>query len=393
LAADLSINVAKTFALRAPHSISVSAASAPRIDEIATLYGAGRIVIVTSNSLGKGPLVGSISAALGHRLAAVYSKVRSHSPSDCVVDCVGMANEAQADLIIAIGGGSVIDAAKVIRLCLLSGINDVAGYERLAGGQPIGEVPTTPRLIVVPTTLSAAEFTPLAGITNAKTGHKDIFSNTVLIPNAVIMDPQALAGTPPDIIATTGIRAVDHCIEGYCSPAANPYHDALAVEGLRLLLRHLPMIVRAPQSLDVFSNLQMAAWMAVSGPAAGVALGASHGIGRVLGGVSGIAHGHTSAILLPAVLRWNTVCAESLDRQQSLLNTLGSTDSSLAELVDAIVRDLALPSRLSDVGVDRADMRRIARESLAMLSHPSVCGNARSVGTEHDVMEILEHAW
>jgi len=148
----------------------------------------------------------------------------------------------------------------------------------------------------VPTTLSAAEFTPFAGVSDASRHVKEGYAHPLLAPRAVILDPAATLETPPQLWLSTGMKAVDHAVEQLCNPVRTPYADALAEEGLTRLARGLPASKADPADLEARQQCQFGMWLAMSGAGAGQGLGASHAIGHTLGGSYGIAHGITSCV-------------------------------------------------------------------------------------------------
>jgi maleylacetate reductase len=360
--------------------------------DLAVQAQATRVVLVTSRSLADSALIGGLWSALGSRFGGLYGSVRPHSPREDVLAAAALAREAECDLLVAVGGGSVIDAAKVVQLCLWQRLATTADLDRVlsAASEESSQVPS---MLAVPTTLSAAEFNALAGVTDTARGRKEAFTHPDLAPRWVVLDPAALAQTPAHIVVSTGVRAVDHCVEGFCSPLANGYHDALAVAGLQALSRHLPRVMSGDASISDFTALQTAAWMAISGPASGLPVGASHGIGRVLGSVCDVSHGHTSAVLLPAVLQWSAEEPGAKQRQDQLMRRSGLSGSNLPTAIRATFDGLRQPRRLSDLDVRREQFSKIAEYAMGMLRHPSASGNARAVRTIQDILDILEMAW
>jgi maleylacetate reductase len=157
----------------------------------------------------------------------------------------------------------------------------------------------------VPTTLSGGEFSAIAGVTDERRRVKELFRHPDIIPRAVILDPAVTVHTPEWLWLSTGVRAIDHCVEGICSGEANPFADAQALHGLSLLSRGLSRVKTDPMDLQARLDCQMGTWLSMGPLAADVPMGASHGIGYVLGAAFDIPHGHTSCIMLPAVMRWN----------------------------------------------------------------------------------------
>ena len=151
-------------------------------------------------------------------------------------------------------------------------------------------------MLSVSTTLSASEFTENAGITHSATNTKQSFRHRLLAPRVVVLDPAATLDTPQWLLVSTGIRSVDHAVEGYCNPQACLATEALSLQGLRLLARALPAIKASPADLGSRLEAQLGMWQAIAPCAAGIATGASHGIGYALGATFGVPHGHTSCV-------------------------------------------------------------------------------------------------
>jgi maleylacetate reductase len=150
----------------------------------------------------------------------------------------------------------------------------------------------------------------------------------------------------------------------------------------------LPAIKASPQGLEARMKAQFGMWQAVAANAAGVPNGASHGIGYVLGATYGVAHGHTSCVMLPAVLKWNA--AVNADRQRALSAAMGSPERAASDLVAQLVRNLDQPTCLRDVNIKREALEEIAKRALG---HGPVKTNPRPIRSVDDVMEILELAW
>jgi maleylacetate reductase len=358
--------------------------------------GARRVFVTTTRSLAQrenGPLQ-RVERALGARHAGTHAAIRSHSPREDVVAGARAARAAKADLIVAVGGGSVIDATKAMLLCLWHGLDTAEAMEPYRSGFDRGyssaiTPPADPiRMISVSTTLSAAEFTDGAGITHPAINAKQSYRHRLFAPRCVILDPAATLDTPEWLLFCTGIRAVDHAVETYCSPRASLATEALSLQGLKLLNRALPAIKRDPASLSSRLEAQIGMWQAVAPLAAGVPTGASHGIGYALGATFGVAHGHTSCVMLPAVLRWNA--AVNGDRQQALSEAMGTAVRPAWEAIKALIAELDQPVTLRAVGIERGSLEQLARRAL---DYQPVKANPRPIATAADVMEILELAW
>jgi len=369
--------------------------AAEAIAEEARRYGAQRVFLMVSGTLNRTTgEIDNVRAALGNRCAGVFARMPPHTPRRAVIEAAAAAREAGADLIATVGGGSVTDGAKAIQLCLA---NDIRTPEALDDYRPVkgpddalGPPPCKPptvRQITVPTTLSAGEFSAIAGVTDERRRVKELFRHPQIIPRTVMLDPAITAHTPQWLWLSTGIRAVDHCVEGICSAEANPFADAQALHGLALLTRGLPRVKADPADLDARLDCQIGAWLSMGAIASGVPMGASHGIGYVLGAAFDIPHGHTSCIMLPAVTRWNKPV--NAERQVLVAAAMGHPGEDAGEVLDAFIAGLGMPRSLGAVQIGAESFARIAEDAMAT---PWVPRNPRPIAGAAQVREILELA-
>jgi maleylacetate reductase len=369
--------------------------AAQAVADLARRAGAERVLLMVSGTLNRETEeITRIRAALGNTCAAVFDRMPPHTPRKAVIEAAEMAREANADLIVTVGGGSITDAAKAVQLCLA---NDVRSAEALDALRPakgpdgtIGPPPChapTVRQIAVPTTLSAGEFSAIAGVTDERTRVKELFRHPRIIPAAVILDPAITIHTPEWLFLSTGIRALDHCVEGICSQEAHPYADAQALRGLGLLVSGLPRVKADSSDLQARLDCQIGSWLSMGPLASGVPMGASHGIGYVLGAAFDIPHGHTSCIMLPAVMRWNK--AANAERQAMVVAAMGHPGEDAGDLLDVFIGGLEMPRSLSTVKIDPESFDRIA---LQAMETPWVPRNPRHIDGPPQVREILELA-
>jgi len=239
----------------------------------------------------------------------------------------------------------------------------------------------------VPTTLSAGEFSAIAGLTDERTRVKELFRHPRIVPAAVVLDPAITVHTPEWLFLSTGIRAVDHCVEGICSGEANPFADAQALHGLSLLARGLTRVKADPGDLEARLDCQIGSWLSMGPLASGVPMGASHGIGYVLGAMFDVPHGHTSCIMLPAVMRWNK--SANGERQALVAAAMGHPGEDAAELLDAFIAGLGMPRSLAAVQIGPEHFDRMAEQAMGT---PWVPRNPRPIPGPAQVREILELA-
>jgi len=363
--------------------------------EVERLDGHAVFVLASGTLARETDVVEQLRAVLGNRLAGVWARIGAHTPRTDVVAAANAARAAKADLLVTVGGGSVTDAAKMVGLCLGNEVTEPGQLDRFAAKiqadgrtyRPPVEPPGV-RSIVVPTTLSAGEFNAFAGCTDSERHVKESFGHRLMVPRVVILDAAITRHTPAWLFLSTGLRAVDHAVEGICSVAPQPFADGASLHALRLLSRGLPAVHRDPGDLAARLDCQMGAWLSVAGAQGSVPMGASHGIGHVLGGTAGVPHGYTSCVMLPHVLRFNVEV--NAGRQGWVSEAFGRPGAAAADVVAELVAGLRLPGRLRDVGVEQGQLDSIARESM----HDRwVHTNPRRIDGPAVVRELLEAAW
>jgi maleylacetate reductase len=363
------------------------------VAELAAGFGARRLMITTTASLaGPDGLAGRLANDLGDLCVGVFSEISAHSPREAVIEGASEARRLNADLLAAVGGGSVIDATKVMQIALWAGIERAEDLESYRAGSGVGRADVGKlepgiRMLAVPTTLSAAEFTPFAGVTDVSRHSKEGYAHPLLAPRAVVLDPAVTLSTPPRLWFSTGMKAVDHAVEQLCNPVRSPYADALAQAGLEDLAAALPATKARPSDLDARLRCQIGMWLAMAGASSGRGLGASHAIGHTLGGTYGVPHGITSCVALPAVLRWNEAVAP--ERQKLVARLLSRPELSAAEAVKALARSLDLPTDLEAIGIREDQFRAIAEHTMG---DRGVRSNPRPINGPGDIVEILELA-
>ena len=273
-----------------------------------------------------------------------------------------------------------------MQLCLANNISTADGIDTIRANKGVAPLMVAPtvRQISVPTTIAGGEFSALAGVTNARTKVKEMLRHELVMPRAAILDPAVTVHTPEWLWLSTGIRAVDHCVEGLCSREAHPYAEAQALKGLSMLAQGLPRVKADPRDLDARMDCQFGTWLSMGALSAGVPMGASHGIGYVLGAVFEVPHGYTSCVMLPSVMRWNKPA--NAERQALVAAAMGQPGSDAGDVLDDFIRSLGMPRSLQDVRIGPEHFDRIA--GLAMAT-PWVPRNPRRIDTAAQVREIL----
>ena len=369
--------------------------AAEAVGEEVSQLGAQRVFLMASGTLNRSTdEIAKVRQALGARFSGIFDRMPPHTPRRAVIAAAAAAREAGADLLVTIGGGSVTDGGKAVQLCLA---NDIRTAEALDAFRPVsglggilGPPPSEPpsvRQISVPTTLSAGEFSAIAGVTDERRRVKELFRHPLIIPRAVALDPAITLHTPEWLWLSTGIRAVDHCVEGICSGEANPYADAQALHGLALLTRGLPRVKADPGDREARLDCQIGAWLSMGPLAGGVPMGASHGIGYVLGALFDVPHGYTSCVMLPAVMRWNKPA--NVDRQALVAAAMGHAGEDAGAVLDAFIAGLGMPRSLRAVKIAAESFGRIAEGAM---DTPWVPRNPRPIDGPAQICEILDLA-
>jgi maleylacetate reductase len=317
-----------------PGSISVLG------DELARLE-AHRVALVTTRSLvAEERLLSVVQHALGDARVVATVVVSQHAPMAQVESCIRTADDAQADGVVSFGGGSPIDAAKMLAVKLAD------RNARAARGLPH---------VAVPTTLSAAELAAGAGYTD-EAGNKAGMRDPRLLPDAVIYDAELTLATPMALWLSTGIRALDHAVEGFLADGLHPFSDVMALDAMRRLFDSLPRAKAAPSDVGVRTENQLAAWFSFTlpGPSAG---GLSHVMGKQIGARYGIPHGVTSCLLLPHVLRYYET---RIPERVALLSLATGPDP--AARVRGLIESLGLPQHIAAYGIGEPELRKAAGE-------------------------------
>lgn len=297
---------------------------------------APRVAIVTTRSLL--PSLDRLAIS-----AEATVTVGQHAPMTQVragAEDIGLAG---ARAIVSFGGGSAIDAAKIISVRLADGDGRALPH------------------IAVPTTLSVAELAAGAGFTN-DSGDKAGMRDPRLMPAAVIYDAELTLATPMQLWLSTGIRALDHAVEGFLAEGEHPFNDVMALEGIRRLFDSLPRAMAAPDDLDVRTENQLAAWFSFTLPGASAG-GLSHVMGKQIGARHGIPHGVTSCLLLPHVMRY--LAPRMPDRAAAL-----PTPDDVWDLIAS----LGLPQHISQFDVGQAELRAAAEELAGQYSAADLLG-------------------
>ncbi|HEX6524499.1 MAG TPA: iron-containing alcohol dehydrogenase [Streptosporangiaceae bacterium] len=356
--------------------------------------GADAVMIVTDAALAATPVTGEVMAVLADAGIAVhvFSSVHPNPTTDDLAAGADAAAKTVAEpdgrrvALIAVGGGSPIDAAKGIAI---AAVNPQRG--RGLDYRNEFAVPALP-IVAVPTTAgTGAETNAFGVVTDPQTHRKFYVGHATSMPAAVILDAELTVGLPRLVTAATGMDALTHALESYLSARPNSWSDGIALQVMRMVKASLPRAFDDGNDLLARSEMLLAAHMA--GVAmANTGLGVCHAIGHSLGGRWNIAHGVTLTMVLPDVLRFNLPVRT--ERMADIAFALGVGDTgadkarNAAAAIDAVaeLRDrVGLTQRLPDFGITEADYPRIAADAL----DDEVLANAPRHPTTADIAAIL----
>jgi alcohol dehydrogenase len=354
--------------------------------------GAGAVVVVTDTGLAATPVVASVTGGLeaAGMPVTVFRGVHANpttadlaAGADAVAELAGGARVA----LVAVGGGSPIDAAKGIAL---AAVNPQRGRDLDYRGE--FAIPALP-IVAVPTTAgTGAETNAFGVVTDPQSRRKFYVGHASTLPAAAVLDPGLTVGLPPAATAATGMDALTHALESYLSIRANPWSDGIALQAIRMIAAHLPRAHADGQDLEARSQMLLAAHMAGIGMAT-TGLGLCHAVGHAIGGRFDIAHGVALTVALPQVLRFNAgVRAERLADVAAALGVAEAGRSS-ARNAEAAIEAVAgragrvgMTQRPADLGITGADFDQIAADAL----DDEVLANAPRQPTAADIRALLQ---
>ena len=356
------------------------------IADLSTRAGMTKPLIVTDRGSAGLPFIADLKGYLskGGLDSAIYSDISPNPRDDEIAAGKAQYRAGGHDGIIAIGGGSGMDGGKALALCANNDL-DLWAFEYEQSPPDMAWHPAFPPLITIPTTAgTGAETESTAMITDTVRKMKWCIWHADLKPAFAVLDPEITLGLPVKLTAWTGVDAMVHAIEAYCVPGFNPLCDGLALEGLRLVGRWLPVAVAEPSNLE--ARGAMLAGSCLSGIAFLKGLGLVHAISHMVGAEYDTQHGLTNAVVLPAALRHNAPALA--DKIEPLSQAMGLRDTSFEAFyahVCAILDQVGIPKTLTDIGVPSDCAARIADKAL----QDSAAGTNACALTAQDIERVI----
>jgi maleylacetate reductase len=346
-------------------------ASRSMINRVLARRNSPRVLVIANRSVVRAGLVDELTSSWEVAPVARFTSMRANAPASDVEAASNLGADARANTVVAIGGSSVTDAAKIVRIRLLGDSMDAAAIP----------------LLLVPTTLSSGELTPAAGMTGAVAGEKSYVIDARMAPTAVVLDPELTVATPATLWLSSGIKALDHACEALWALDPHPYSDTLAAEAIRRLRRSLPRCATDGSDLAARHDAQLGGWFSMSGMTRH-GPGPSHLLGHQLAARWGIGHGQTSCITLPRVLE--LVAHEGRPGVDAVVDALGALDvKDAVQHLERFIATLGLATRLRDVGAIESEIDAVAD---AAWRHGVAVGYRPDRGAEQ-FADVLRSCW
>jgi len=362
---------------------------AGRISEIAdacSTAGISKPLLVTDKGLASMDITTKTldlldAAGLGRHL---FSEVDAN-PSDKNVDH-GLVyyRDGGFDGVVAFGGGSALDLAKVLALMAgqtrpLWDFEDVADWWTRADASAIHPI------VAVPTTAGTGSEVGRASIITQSSSHdKKIIFHPKMLPTVVICDPELTAGMPPFLTAGTGLDAFAHCVEAYSSPHYHPMSQGIALEGMRLVKEYLPAAYRDGANIEARAQMMSAAAMGATAFQKG--LGAIHALSHPVGAIHNTHHGTTNAVCMPAVLQFNAKEIRARFTEAAAYLSIDGGFDGFCNYVDELNTSMKIPKTLTELGVENPDIDALVKSAL---NDPSVGGNPVAMNAKN-TQQLLE---
>ncbi len=371
-----------------PTRIRVGAGRASELASACVELGMKTPLLVTDPGLAGSLLVGKAvqQCQAADLRIGVFSGIKANPTGENVIDGVDAYRGGLHDGVIALGGGSSLDAAKAIAL--------MVGQERpLWDFEDVGDhwkrvnVATMAPVIALPTTAgTGSEVGRASVITDTAQQIKKIIFHPSMMPSLVILDPELTVGLPPSLTAATGMDALSHCLEAYCATSYHPMAESIALEGIRLIKENLIPAYRNGADLDARTQMLVASAMGATAFQRG--LGAMHALAHPLGALYDAHHGRLNAILMPYVVTANhSVIKEKIER----LNAYLFLDNGFDGFMDWILQlrmELAIEHSLAQLGIDDTHIERLAQ----MATEDAAAGSNPILFTQKEYKSILKAA-
>ncbi len=370
--------------------------------EVERLGGKRALVLSGRTVAEKTGTVRKVNESLGQLSTGVYTGLTQRAPLATAVEAANLAVANGVDTLVGVGGSTISDAARMIAVLMAQGITTVEQLRELGHQQNLMLTPDLegkplPLQVSIPTTLSAGEFNMGGGnVLDEQAGHKIRVRHPRLFADLIVLDPDMTVGTPDWLWLSTGVKALDHCIERLYCAGNQPAIDAPVLAAAELLFNHLPRSREGAGDSDARLQCLVGAWLSMMG-APNFAMGLSHAMGHIMGVKYSVGHGYTSCVTQPYVMEFNRPVSahkQALLARSAGVDTRGMSDESAAEAAARVVGDfivgLSMPHRIRDLEIPEEDLPAIAE---AILADGGCRSNPVPVTTADQVMQVLTKAY
>ena len=371
-------------------------------DEVKKL-GGKRVLVLSGRTVAeKTDSVRRINEGLGDLSAGVYSGLIQRAPLSTAIEAANMAVANGVDTLVGLGGSTISDAARMIAVLMAEGITTVDQLRQLGQDQDMVLEPnldgkSLPLQVSIPTTLSAGEFNMGGGnVLDDQAGHKIRVRHPRLYADLIMLDPVMTEGTPDWLWLSTGVKALDHCIERLYSTGNQPAIDAPVLAAAEMLFTYLPKSRESDGDPEARLQCLVAAWMSMMG-APNFSMGLSHAIGHIIGVHYSVGHGYTSCVTQPYVMEFNrpvSAAKQALLARSAGLDTRGMSDEAAAEAaaraVDDFIMGMGMPHRLRELEIPEEDLPKIAE---LVLTDGGTRSNPIYITSAEQVMGVLTAAF
>ena len=365
--------------------------------------GGKRVLVLSGKTVAeKTDSVRRVNDALGDISVGVYSNLTQRAPLATAVEAANLAVAQGVDTLVGVGGSTISDASRMIAVLMTEGITTEAQLRQLGEDQdmmlsPNLEGKPLPLQVSIPTTLSAGEFNMGGGnVLDDQAGHKIRVRSPRLYADLIMLDAVMTEGTPDWLWLSTGVKALDHCIERLYTTGNQPAIDAPILAAAEMIFTHLPKSRESDNDPEARLQCLVAAWMSMMG-APNFATGLSHAIGHIIGVHYSVGHGYTSCVTQPYVMEFNrpvSAAKQGLLARSAGLDTRALSDEAAAKAaaraVDDFVLGLGMPHRLRELEIPEEDLPKIAE---LVLTDGGCRNNPVPITSAEQVMEILRAAF
>ncbi|WP_019216395.1 iron-containing alcohol dehydrogenase [Legionella tunisiensis] len=354
-----------------PTQVRVGAGRVNELAQACSALGMQAPLLVTDPGLAQLPMVADLlrHCREAHLRAAVFSQIKANPNSENVMSGIKAYHAGKHDGVIAFGGGSGLDAGKAIAL-MVGQERPLWDFEDIGDNWKRVNMARMAPVVAIPTTAGTGSEVGRASVITDNERHiKKIIFHPKMLPEIVILDPELTIGLPPPITAATGMDALSHALEAFCSNHYHPMAEGIAIEGIRLVKDYLPRAVKNGRDLEARTQMLVASAMGATAFQRG--LGAMHALAHPLGAIYDAHHGRLNAILMPYVLQANRSAIEHRISRLAAYLQINDGFDGFFDWVLKLRYEVGIEHSLAEIGINDGQVTRIA----TMATEDAAAGN------------------